>query len=87
MLLDEEMRVDDEKDVSFAKEKELAIRNLLIVQKEPSNQIGETRVSITNDDRLRFLEAMLSKRCKSSILVELRKFDCCKFVLVNCKLF
>ena len=58
MLKLDAYKLTDEEDITFIKEKEKDIREMLINRQ---NEIEHTvtRSNITNDDRLRFLEAVL----------------------------
>ena len=67
MLKLDTYKLTDEEDITFIKEKEKDIREMLINRQ---NEIEHTvtRSNITNDDRLRFLEAILHDDVKELYL-------------------
>ena len=65
-MLGEEFKVTDEIDITFITEKELQLRTLLEDKEIETETLDERArgANITNDDHLRFVEAMLSDEAK-----------------------
>jgi len=67
LLLGEEFEVTDEIDITFITERELQLRTLLEDKERETEALTERSrgPNITNDDRLRFVEAILSDEVKT----------------------